>query len=98
VSDDAAAFPTYGLDDPDLRVTVIGREENPIGTLLATKRAGSEDGGDQYYFAREGSPTVYAGAQYLFTRIDKARSDFAGEPTADGEQAGAPADRAEDQP
>ncbi len=97
VSDDATAFPTYGLDDPDLRITVSGREESPLGTLLATTQAGTDDGGDTYYFAREGSPTIYSGAQYLFTRIDKGRSDFVDEPKPAGEQAGEqPADEAEE--
>lgn len=86
VSDNAADFPTYGLDDPDLRITVTGREESPIGTLLATTQGGTDDGGDRYYFAREGSPTIYSGAQYLFTRIDKGRSDFVDEPKAGAEK------------
>ena len=92
VSDNAADFPTYGLDDPDLRITVTGREESPIGTLLATTRAGTDDGGDKYYFAREGSATIYSGAQYLFTRLDKGRSDFVDEPKADAEKADEQAD------
>ncbi len=102
VSDDAADFARYGLADPDLRVSMVGKDGTTVGTLVAVKAA-APDGekepdatGDNYYFAREGLPTVYAGQAYQFTRLAKTTGDFLekkpepdGEkPDADGEPAG----------
>jgi hypothetical protein len=75
VSDDVADFPRYGLDDPILRISVVGKDDTPIGALLAA-RLTDDDGKETFYFAREGMPTIFEGRQYMLTRLDKRASDL----------------------
>jgi hypothetical protein len=97
VSDDPADFARYGLGDPDLQVSVMGKDGTTMGTLVAVKAAPPEGenepdatGGDKYYFAREGLPTVYEGQAYQLTRLSKTASDFLEKkPEAEGEKPGA---------
>jgi Domain of unknown function (DUF4340) len=62
----------FGLDAPDVRVTLIDREQKPIGTVLLAKQ------GDKYYAVQEGGPTVFEVRDYMFTRLDKQQRDFVG--------------------
>jgi hypothetical protein len=95
VSDDAAEFPRYGLDDPDVRITVLARDETPLGTVLAAAQPGATPGAETtYYFAREGAPTVYSGPAYLYTRLYKSLSDFVAAPPSDDAADDAPNDPA----
>jgi hypothetical protein len=59
----------YGLDAPDLRVTLIDKDGGAMGTILAAKR-------EKYYAMREGGPTVFEARDYMFTRLDKQPKDF----------------------
>jgi len=86
VADGAVDLGAYGLDAPDIHVTVTGRDGHAIGALLAARRgSGGKDedaaAEDTYYFAREGGTTVYEGRRYLFTRLEKTPSDFTEKPT-----------------
>ena len=94
VSEDAADFFRYGLHDPDLRISVVGKNGEAIGTLLATRHAEGGADEDTSYFAREGAPTILAGRGYMFTRLDKRPSDLleAAEtsPPAEGDPNGSP--------
>jgi hypothetical protein len=65
----------FGLDAPDIRLTVIDREQKPLGTVLLTKHDG------KYYAVREGGPTVFEVRDYMYTRLDKQQRDFAGPET-----------------
>lgn len=92
VSDDAADFPRYGLDDPDIRITVLGADETPLGTVLAVTQPDATAGAETtYYFAREGAPTIYSGPAYLYSRLYKSVSDFVAEPPPPDEPADATA-------
>jgi len=75
VSEDVTDFPRYGLDDPDLSISVVAENGHLIGTLLATRHRG-EDAEDEFYFAREGMPTIFKGSRYMLTNLDKKPSDF----------------------
>lgn len=80
-ADGVADLTAYGLDTPDIHITVTGRDGSAIGGLLAARHAGDEKEGqeaaeERYYFAREGATTVYEGRRYLFTRLEKTPDDF----------------------
>jgi hypothetical protein len=62
----------FGLDAPDLRVTLADREQKPIGTMLLAKKGG------KYYAVQEGGPTVLEVRDYMYTRLDKQQRDFVG--------------------
>ena len=68
----------FGLDHPALRVTVKDRQGGDLGTLLVTKQ------GDKYYTMRAGGSTVFETRDYMFTRLDKQRSDVLEAPPAAG--------------
>ncbi len=80
----------FGLDAPDLRMTIVDRAQQPLGTVLLAKRDG------KYYGMREGGPTVFEVRDYMFTRLDKQQRDFVGAeapagtvpPPGDEEEAG----------
>ena len=76
VSEDVTDFPRYGLDDPDLSISVLAENGHNIGTLLATRHREGEDAEDEFYFAREGMPTIFKGSRYMLTNLDKKPSDF----------------------
>src|SRR5262249_2880863 len=72
-----AAEPTkdlkrFGLDAPDLRVTLSDREGKPLGAVLLAKHDG------KYYGVREGGPTAFEIRDYMYTRLDKQQRDFVG--------------------
>ena len=80
---------TFGLDGPDLRLTVIDREQQPLGTVLLAKHDG------KYYAVREGGPTVFEVRDYMYTRLDKQQRDFVG---PEAPPAPEPADEDVDEP
>jgi hypothetical protein len=63
---------TFGLDAPDLRVTLSDRDGKPLGVILLAKHDG------KYYAMREGGPTVFEIRDYMYTRLDKQQRDFVG--------------------
>ena len=63
---------TFGLEAPELRVTVSDRDGKPIGVVLLAKHGG------KYYGMREGGPTVFEIRDYMYTRLDKQQRDFVG--------------------
>lgn len=62
----------FGLDAPDVRFTIVDRDQKPMGTVLLAKRDG------KYYAVREGGPTVFEVRDYIYTRLDKQQRDFVG--------------------
>ncbi len=62
----------FGLDAPDLRITVFDRDGKPIGTVLASTRDG------KFFAMREGGTAVFEVRDYMFTRLDKKGPDFVG--------------------
>jgi hypothetical protein len=62
----------FGLDAPDIRLTIVDREQKPMGTVLLAKKDG------KYYGMREGGPTVFEVRDYMYTRLDKQQRDFVG--------------------
>lgn len=71
----AADLAPFGLAAPDLRVTLVDKDGQPMGTVLAAKADG------KFYALREGTKTVYEVRDYLYTRLDKQQSDFVGPET-----------------
>jgi hypothetical protein len=77
----------FGLDAPDIRLTIVDREQKPIGAVLLAKRDGA------YYAMREGGQTVFEVRDYMYTRLDKQQRDFVGpEPQPAAQPADRPAD------
>ncbi len=78
---DVAAEPArdlkpFGLDTPDLRVTLTDKENQPIGAVLIAKHDG------KYFVMRAGSETVFEARDYMYARLDKQPKDFVEEPAA----------------
>jgi hypothetical protein len=65
----------FGLDAPDVRVTLTDRDGKPLGVVLLAKHGG------KYYAMREGGPTVFEVRDYMYTRLDKQQRDFVGPET-----------------
>ena len=74
----------WGLDHPDVRVTLTDKEGQPIGTVLAAKHDGKP------YVMRAGSDTVFEARDYMYARVDKQPKDLLEEPGAASEGAKAP--------
>src|SRR5207248_6362955 len=55
----------WGLDRPDLRITLTDNEGQPIGTVLGAKHDGKP------YVMRAGSETVFEARDYMYVRLDK---------------------------
>ena len=68
----------WGLDRPDLRLTLTDKEGQPIGTVLGAKHDGKP------YVMRAGSETVFEARDYMYARIDKQPKDLVEEPGAAG--------------
>ena len=66
----AKALDAFGLDAPDLRITLTDKDGQAIGTLLAAKHD------SKYYAMRAGTETVFEARDYMYTRLDKQRADF----------------------
>ena len=71
----ATSLKQFGLDAPDLRFTVVDREQKPLGTVLLTKHDG------KFFAVREGGTTVFEVRDYMYTRLDKQLRDFVGPET-----------------
>ncbi len=85
---------TFGLEAPDLRVTLSDRDGKPLGVVLLAKHGG------KYYGMREGGPTVFEIRDYMYTRLDKQQRDFVGpeEPPATAPVPGGQPEPDEDEP
>jgi len=59
----------YGLDAPDLRITLVDKDGAEMGKIIASKRA-------KYYLMRAGGPTVFEARDYMYARLDKQPRDF----------------------
>jgi hypothetical protein len=70
VTDDLANLASLGLDQPLLRVRVIGEAEQSIGTILLGRPAGDAVEKD-YTAMTEGGRTAFKIRDYLFSRLDK---------------------------
>lgn len=70
----------FGLDQPLLKLTVVGEGDKPIGTVLLSSRAG-EAGKNDYTAMAEGGQVVFLVRDYLFTHLDKQPGDFIEKPT-----------------
>ena len=60
----------FGLDAPDLKLTLTDKDGQAMGTILLAKHTGT------YYAMRSDGPTVFEARDYMFTRLDKQRRDF----------------------
>src|SRR5439155_1375686 len=60
----------WGLDHPDLRITLTDKEGQPIGTVLGAKHDGKS------YVTRAGSETVFEARDYMYARLDKPPKDL----------------------
>lgn len=60
----------FGLEAPGLRITLIDKEGQSIGAVLATKRDA------KYYVMRSGGETIFEARDYMFARLDKQPKDF----------------------
>ncbi len=60
----------FGLDAPDLRITLTDKDGQPIGTVLGTKRD------TKYYVMRGDVPTVFEARDYMYLRLDRRQRDF----------------------
>jgi hypothetical protein len=80
VADEAGDLAPYGLAPARLTITLLGKEEKPLGTARFGKHE-PKPPATEYTAMRDGSPTVYHVREYQFTRIDKKKSDFLPQPT-----------------
>lgn len=76
----------FGLDAPDLRISLTDKDGQAIGTVLAVKRDA------KYYALREGAQTAYEVRDYMFTRLDKKPTDFINDGSAPPAAAPVPED------
>lgn len=80
----AANLERYGLDAPDLRIGLVDKEGETMGTVLAAKR-------EKYYVMLEGGATVFEARDYMYTRLDKQPSEFVESASADAGKTVTPA-------
>jgi len=66
----AADLAPFGLNAPDLRITLTDKDGQAIGTILGTKHDA------KYYVMKAGGQTVYEARDYMYTRLDKRSGDF----------------------
>ena len=60
----------YGLDAPDLRITLTDKDGQAIGTIVGAKHDA------KYYVMKAGGRTVYEARDYMYSRLDKKPGDF----------------------
>jgi uncharacterized protein DUF4340 len=60
----------FGLDQPDLSITLADKDGQPIGTVLAARHDGKP------YAMRAGGDTVFEARDYMYARLDKQPKDF----------------------
>ena len=80
VADHPADLAQFGLDQPSLALTVIGDNQQKLGTLLLAPRPNAE-GKKEFTGMAEGAPTVFLVRDYLMTRLNKQAQDFIQQPT-----------------
>lgn len=88
-ADQPADLAQFGLDQPQLTLTVYGEENKAAGTVLLGAR--ESDGKKEYTAMLEGGPTVFLVRDYLFTRLDKQPRDFVEKPPTPPPGPGTPA-------
>ena len=64
---------TFGLDAPDVRITLTDRDGQPMGTIAGAAQTSGEK---KYYAMRVGGTTIFTARDYIYARIDKQQSDF----------------------
>jgi hypothetical protein len=74
----------FGLDHPEVRITLTDTEGQAMGSVLAAKHDG------KHYVMRSGGSTVFEARDYMYTRLDRQPKDFV-ETAAGGGEAAAPA-------
>ncbi len=83
----------YGLDDPDVTYSLIDATGKPIGrVLLAKTGSGSEA---VPYAMAEGGKVVFKVRDYLYSHLDKRKTDLVETPAAPAGTPAAPADAAD---
>ncbi len=80
----AGDLKAFGLDAPDVRVTLADKDGQPIGTIVGAKHDG------KYFVARAGGDTVYEARDYMYNRLDKQPKDFVVADTPPTPAAGTP--------
>lgn len=78
-ADHVADLAPYGLDQPLLKIAVVGEDHKPVGTVLLGSR--EKDGKKEYTATTEGGTTVFLVRDYSFTRLNKQPQDFLEKPT-----------------
>ena len=66
----AADLAPFGLNAPDLRITLTDKDGQAIGTIVGAKHDA------KYYVMKAGGQTVYEARDYMYTRLDKKSGDF----------------------
>jgi len=79
-ADDVTELSQFGLDQPSLKLTVVGDNAKPVGTVLVGEVKGGE-GKKNYAAMKEGGSTVFLIRDYLVTRLNKQPQDFIEQPT-----------------
>jgi len=80
ITDQPADVTPFGLAQPLLKISVIGDENKPLGSILLAQRP-SEEGKKEYAAMTENGPTVFLVRDYLITRLNKTAQDFIEKPT-----------------
>jgi len=80
VADNPVDLAEHGLDQPLLRVRVLGAEQKDIGTIKIAERP-SADGKKELTAIAEGGQTVFLVRDYSVTRLNKHAKDFIEAPT-----------------
>jgi hypothetical protein len=63
----------YGLDAPDIEVTIVGASDQTCGAAVATRAPG----GAGYYVAARNSDVVMLLPEHLYSRLDVRLEDLA---------------------
>jgi hypothetical protein len=81
----------YGLDEPDLSITVLDAEGGTIGTVLAVRGQAAPDAEAASSHAMAANGTVVYGMKpFVYDRIDKKPDDFRQQPAPSPAPASAP--------
>lgn len=80
IADEPSNLAQLGLDQPLLRLRVVGEADKPIGTVMLGSRAGDASK-KEYTAMTEGGRTVFLIRDYLFTHLDKQAQEFIERPT-----------------
>ncbi len=75
VADDPADLKQYGLDQPQIKVSLYGKDGKLLGTVIGTKKSD-----DEIYVMRQDGRTVFGARSYVFARMDKKLDDMVEKP------------------